>query len=76
MFTDSEGTRGVDVSNSFFGAVLVVAILDLFEVIVVTSDWLDFRDDCCMSRIEPKSMVTGLSVLRSSYNVSNFVMHI
>ena len=32
-------------------------------MVVVTSDWLG---DCCMSRIDPKSMVTNFSVLRSS----------
>ena len=68
LLADNEGTRGVDVSSNFFGAVLVMVVLDLFEVVVITSGWLDLKDDCCMSRIEPKSMVTGLSVLRSSCN--------
>ena len=64
----SEGTRGVEVSNNFFGAALVVmlVVLDLFEVAVDVSDWLVLKDDCRMSRIDPKSMVTGFSVLLSS----------
>ena len=71
LLADSEGTRGVDVNNNFFGAVLVVIVLDLFKVVVVMSGWLDLKDECCISRIDPKSMVTGLSVLRSSCNVVN-----
>ena len=35
LLADNEGTRGVDVNNNFFGAVLVVIVLDLFEVVVV-----------------------------------------
>ena len=72
LLVDSEGASGVEVSNTFFGTVLVVeaVVLDLFEVVVVVSDWLDLKDDCCMSRIDPKLMVTGLSVLLSSYSVS------
>ena len=68
MLAVSEGTRGVEVSNIFFGGALVVivAVLDLFEVAVDASDWLALKDDCCMSRIDPKSMVTGFSVLLSS----------
>ena len=56
---------------------MVVAVVweILFEVVVLVvvvvgvSGWFDSKDDCCISRIEPKSMVTGLSVLLSSYNV-------
>ena len=55
LLADSEGTKEVDVNNNFFGAVLVVVVLDLFEVAVITSSWLDLKDDCCMSRIDPKT---------------------